>query len=97
MAKKNTPNRKPSGAAAIKTVEDDLDNNDAEMNLESNGRESETAAKSKRIAKAKADQPSEGTFGVSEIKKAAVFVNSVGGLDKAVTLLQILKVAKEVQ
>ena len=96
MAKKNTQNQKPSGAAAIKTV-DDLDQNDAEMKHESNGSEPETAAALKRTPKAKADQASEGNFGVSEIKKAAAFVNSVGGLDKAVTLLQILKVAKEVQ
>ena len=48
-------------------------------------------------AKPKSDQTSEGSFGVGEIKKAAAFVNSVGGLDKAMTLLQVLKVAKEVQ
>jgi hypothetical protein len=34
---------------------------------------------------------------LGDIKKAAAFANSVGGLDKAVSLLQILKVAKEVQ
>ena len=97
MAKKNTPNRKSSGAAAIKTVEDDVDHNDTEMSHESNGGETASAAAPKRTAKSKADQPSEGNFGVSEIKKAAAFVNSVGGLDKAMTLLQILRVAKEVQ
>ena len=97
MAKKNTSNRKSSGAAAIKTVEDDLDHNETEIH-EGNGSESATAATApKRTPKPKADQRSEGSFGVSEIKKAAAFVNSVGGLDKAMTLLQILKVAKEVQ
>jgi hypothetical protein len=30
-------------------------------------------------------------------KKAAAFANSIGGLDKAIAVLQILKVAKEVQ
>ena len=29
--------------------------------------------------------------------KAVAFANSVGGLDKAIALLQIVKVAKEVQ
>ena len=31
------------------------------------------------------------------VRKAAAFVNSIDGLDKAIALLQILKVAKEVQ
>ena len=38
-----------------------------------------------------------GHFAVSDIKKAAAFANSIGGLDKAIAVLQILKVAKEVQ
>ena len=51
----------------------------------------------KRAAKPKADQPSDGSVGIGDIKKAAAFVNSIGGLDKAIALLQILKAAKEVQ
>ena len=34
---------------------------------------------------------------IGDIRKAVAFANSVGGLDKALALLQILKVAKEVQ
>jgi hypothetical protein len=41
--------------------------------------------------------PSSEHFGVSDIGKAAAFANLIGGLDKAVAVLQILKVAKEVQ
>lgn len=37
------------------------------------------------------------SVGISDIRKAVAFVNSVGGLDKALGLLQILKVAREVQ
>ena len=43
------------------------------------------------------DQSTNGNVGISDIKKAVAFSNSVGGLDKAIALLQILKVAKEVQ
>ena len=67
---------------------------------ESNGDESEPVAiatTSKRTIKAKADQPSNGIVGIADIKKAAAFVNSMGGLDKAIAILQILKVAKEFQ
>lgn len=102
MAKKNTQNRKSNGAAAIKTIEEDVDQNDMDTQPELNGSDTDTPGPSKRTPKAKVEQPSEGNFGVSEIKKAAAkkaaaFVNSVGGLDKAMTLLQILKVAKDVQ
>jgi len=48
-------------------------------------------------AKVKDEQPSSGNVGLGDIRKAAAFANSVGGLDKALALLQILKVAKEVQ
>ena len=99
MAKKSS-HRKPSGAAAIATVEDDLDEGTPDTHRESNGDESKpvaSAAKSKRTIKAKTDQPSDEHFGISDIKKGAAFVNSIGGLDKAIAVLQILKVAKEVQ
>ena len=54
-----------------------------------------TAPKKER--KAKAEPQADGNFGVGDVRKAAAFVNSIGGLDKAIALLQILKVAKEVQ
>ena len=43
------------------------------------------------------DQSESNGIGVADIKKAVSFANSVGGLDKAMSLLQILKVAKDVQ
>lgn len=98
MAKKSS--RKPGGAAAIQTIEDELDESTTDSQHESNGHEPKpvaSATKSKRTVKAKTDQPSDGSVGVADIKKAAAFVNSIGGLDKAIAVLQILKVAKEVQ
>ena len=97
MSKKNTQGRKPGGAAGISTISEDIDQVETDFQNDSDNGDTEMAAAPKRTAKPKVDQPSEGNFGVSEIKKAAAFVNSVGGLDKAMTLLQILKVAKEVQ
>ena len=66
------------------------DNGDAPASIDG-------AAKPSPKIKKKADQQATGHFAVSDIKKAAAFVNSIGGLDKAIALLQILKVAKEVQ
>lgn len=43
------------------------------------------------------DGSANASVGISDIRKAVAFVNSVGGLDKALGLLQILKVAREVQ
>lgn len=54
-------------------------------------------APSRPKRKASVDQESNGIFGIADVRKAAAFANSVGGLDKALALLQILKVAKEVQ
>jgi hypothetical protein len=98
MAKKNA--RKPSGAAAMRVIEDDLDKTADDVGHESNGSRSDaevTAAKPKRQGKVKPANESSGHFAVSDIKKAAAFANSIGGLDKAISVLQILKVAKEVQ
>ena len=100
MAKKTSAARKPSGAAAIQTIEDELDVDDANAAHELNGSSSDpvvSAAKPRRNTKAKPDQQPDEHFGVSDVKKAAAFVNSIGGLDKAIAVLQILKVAKEVQ
>ena len=100
MAKKSSHPRKPSGAAAIDTIEDDPEQGSVDTHHETNGSESTpvaSATKSKRPNKAKTEQPSDEHFGISDIKKGAAFVNSIGGLDKAIAILQILKVAKEVQ
>ena len=96
MAKKNANGRKPSGAAGIAIIEDDAELNSAPEAAGRSTNESETIP-SKPKRKAKEDQQPNGTVGISEIRKAAAFANSVGGLDKAIALLQILKVAKEVQ
>ena len=98
MAKKNA--RKQSGAAGMKVIDDDLAATTDDLRHESNGIQSDSearAAKPGRQVKAMVAQQSGGNFGVSDIKKAAAFANSVGGLDKAIAVLQILKVAKEVQ
>jgi hypothetical protein len=100
MVKRNSNARKPSGAAAIKVVGDDHDNATDGIGHEDNGSRSDvgsSATKPKRIGKAKPGHESAGHFAVSDIKKAAAFANSIGGLDKAIAVLQILKVAKEVQ
>ena len=96
MAKKNTNGRKTGGAAGIAVIEDPSELNEAAEAVGRATHEPETPpAKPKR--KAKTEQPANDGFGVSEIRKAAAFANSMGGLDKAITLLQILKVAKEIQ
>ena len=92
MAKKNA--RKPGGAAGITVIDEYSD----DLRHESNG-DAETVIAEKPAAKNKkvAPQASGDNFAVSDIKKAAAFANSIGGLDKAIAVLQILKVAKEVQ
>lgn len=90
MAKKNT--RKAGGAAGIAVIDETSD----DLRHQTNGDEV-TANPSSRKAKAKLQQQSPGNFGIGDIKKAAAFANSIGGLDKAIAVLQILKVAKEVQ
>ncbi len=81
-------------------IEDDLGDDTDNLANASNGLQSNSeasAAKPRSKTKTKSDQQASGNFGVSDIKKAAAFANSVGGLDKAIAVLQILKVAKEVQ
>ena len=98
MAKKNV--RKPSGAARIEVIDDDLDDATDDVGHEVNGSRSDPeapATKPGRKAKAKPNQQSNENLAVSDIKKGAAFVNSIGGLDKAIAVLHILKVAKEVQ
>lgn len=97
MAKKQSNGRKPSGAAGIATIEDapELDQGIREVAQASNEEEARAPKTSK--GKAKGDRPGNGDVSLGDIRKAAAFVNSIGGLDKAIALLQILKVAKEVQ
>lgn len=98
MAKKKA--RKPSGAAGMAVIEDELDDATNDPAYESIGIQSESevgAAKRERKTKVKPDHQSNEHFGIGDIKKAAAFANSIGGLDKAIAVLQILKVAKEVQ
>lgn len=96
MSKKNMSGKKPGGAAAMAVVEDPADVipvTEAVVRANPVIEMPSSAAK----AKAKDEQPSSGNVGLGDIRKAAAFANSVGGLDKAIALLQILKVAKEVQ
>lgn len=93
MVKRNVNGRKSHGNAGIAVIEDPAE---IEQAVEDAGH-SEEASAPKKERKAKAEAQSEGHFGVGDVRKAAAFVNSIGGLDKAIALLQILKVAKEVQ
>lgn len=91
MVKRNMNGRKSHGTAGIAVIEDPAELDQA---VEVGHQE---AAAPKKERKSKAEPQQDGTFGVGDVRKAAAFVNSVGGLDKAIALLQILKVAKEVQ
>lgn len=102
MAKKSKGPRKPGGTAAIQIVEDEIEQGAADEvrgveDIQPVVESPVAAKKPARAAKAKAEPASNEQIGIGDIKKAAAFVNSVGGLDKALSLLQILKVAKEVQ
>lgn len=94
MAKKNSTARKAEIAESEADVTSEM--SDAAEN-ETPQSVPDESAPAKPKAKAKEDPGSSATVGISDIRKAAAFANSVGGLDKALALLQILKVAKEVQ
>lgn len=96
MAKKNTSGRKSVGEAEITAVEDSADRHETPEAAQSVTPTEETPA-AKTRARAKEEQPSNSSVGIADIRKAVAFSNSVGGLDNAISLLQILKVAKEVQ
>ena len=96
MAKKNLNGRKSSRMAGITTIEDPTESAPAPEAADSTIHDAETPP-SKLKRKAKDEPQSGGNFGVAEVRKAAAFANSIGGLDKAIALLQILKVAKDVQ
>ncbi len=103
MAKKKSSVRKPTGTAAIKVVEDEQD--ELHHDDTANGSEPSPTADQiqveRKVAKPPRKNKSESQSGdnliLGDIRKAAAFANSVGGLDKAIALLQILKVAKDVQ
>jgi hypothetical protein len=99
MAKKQANGRKPSGAAGMATIEEapELDRDAAEVGPEESADADAQTRKTERATKAKAEQRVNDHVSLGDIRKAAAFANSVGGLDKAIALLQILKVAKEVQ
>lgn len=96
MMRKKTSGRKSGEAAAVEVLE-----NPDELNQAPETAAQETSAAemppSKPKRKASVDSESNGNVGIGDVRKAAAFANSVGGLDKAIALLQILKVAKEVQ
>ena len=93
MAKKSAG--KSRGVAAIEVIDDEHDDTSDEQSHGGNGERTDAGTKPGRKAKEKAAQQPSGNVGVAEIKKAAAFANSVGGLDQAIALLQILKVARE--
>ena len=95
MAKRNLNGRKSSGTAGIAIIEDPTEETEIEEAVHSN--HEEPVAAPKREKKPKVEPQQDGSFSVGDVRKAAAFVNSVGGLDKAIAVLQILKVAKEVQ
>ena len=96
MAKKSA--RKTSGAAGIKVIEVEGDPKTDDLVHQTNGNSAAPQASAiNSKGKKKPARLAPENFGVGDIKKAATFVNSIGGLDKAIAILQILKVAKEVQ
>lgn len=95
MAKKDLAGRK-SGPAAGSAASDVAAESQAAAEETASVAPVAAAPTTKLKEKAKEDTAG-GAVAVGEIRKAAAFANSVGGLDKALALLQILKVAKEVQ
>jgi exonuclease V gamma subunit len=84
MAKKSATSRKP----AEEPVSDEAQNEQAPI---------VEAVPARLPAKLADDQAANNNVAISDIKKAVTFANSVGGLEKAIALLQIVKVAKDVQ
>jgi hypothetical protein len=100
MARKNSSSRKPADDAGI--VADSVDSEGTGNSIETPetyaavAPTDETPAAKPSKTKV-AEEPATGSVGLGDIRKAVAFANSVGGLDKAMALLQIVKVAKEVQ
>lgn len=106
MAKKNTSSRKPTEESNIGVgeVSTSLHETSASETIAAAAAADETIAASDETplskpnkSKVTEDQAATGSVSLSDIRKAVAFANSVGGLDKAIALLQIVKVAKEVQ
>lgn len=89
MSKKDSLGKKPRGIAGLATIED------ADHEEIAAAAPSDADSPGDKSAKAKSDAT--GNFSVADVRKAAAFVNQIGGLEKALAVLQILKVAKEVQ
>lgn len=96
MAKRNVSGRKSGGTAGIAIIADPADETVSDP-ATIRSIDDEQPAAPKREKKTKAEPQQEAGFNVADVRKAAAFVNSVGGLEKAIAVLQILKVAKEVQ
>lgn len=80
MAKRNMNCRKPSGMAGITLTEDPAEPSQApEAETSVTPSAEKSAARPKN--KAKEEQPSNGNVDIGDIRKAAAFANSVGGLE----------------
>lgn len=100
MAKKNASVRRPMNDAEFSGEEIDSNSADSADAAVSVSVPEESAVETVSVkSKGKvADDPSANSnVSIGDIRKSVAFVNSVGGMDKALNLLQILKVAKEVQ
>ncbi len=96
MARKTPGNRKPATQTETPEIDEAAEVSEMrETSVDANVTDETPSSKPK--AKPKEDPASGTGVGIADIRKAAAFANSVGGLDKAMSLLQILKVAKEVQ
>ena len=99
MAKKNSSSRKPADDSGMgsETVEREVDDSPSETPVTYANVSPAEDAPAAKPGKAKSAEEPTGNVGLGDIRKAVAFANSVGGLDKAMALLQIVKVAKEVQ
>lgn len=100
MAKKNSSSRKPADDTVVDSESVDREVSGSSTETPSPyvipaSTEDVPATKPGKVKAA--EEPATGNVGLGDIRKAVAFANSVGGLDKAMALLQILKVAKEVQ
>ncbi len=96
MAKKNSSSRKLNEKSTLSEQVSENASEASEAAVSATPHEETPPPKSVKT-KGADDQSNAGSVGLSDIRKAVAFANSVGGLDKAIALLQIVKVAKEVQ
>ena len=96
MARKNTSSRKSTEESSIAVRE--VSNDPGEVLASEMTAAPVAETPPSKLSRAKpAEDPATGSVALGDIRKAVTFANSVGGLDKAIVLLQIVKVAKEVQ